>query len=339
MRDETAGHPAAARRRKHQGRPPAITVQMTSHRIIFALIILSVTRCTGQEFRRFELGVQTTTCVDCVVGRWALGPEVAFNINRYLSLDSSVTFSLTRLNDSTGESGGRSTQVLIGPKVTIRGSRFSLFAKGRPGFVRWSHAITGQQLLGTPNFPIEFSFGSRYLFAINVAGGLQYAFNSRVDVQAELGDTVVQNRMGISQYSNNIQATTGIIYKIRALNVVHHDAALRAHKFLDRTNVLLFSAGLLAQSADAVTTQRHLANCRRTNSTPGSDAECEGNPLARPFVTHGWGGQVAISAIASSAEVLLMYGIHRMGYHSIERTVPVAQAIANGTEAYRNLQR
>ena len=307
--------------------------------LMYSVIMFLAMSSYGQDYRQFELGIQTTTCIGCSVARWGLGPHVTFNINKYVALDGIASFSTTSLKDSTEDSGGRSTQLLAGPKLSIRGSRFSLFAMGRPGFVRWSHVITGVQSPGNPDFP-NFSFGGRNLFAVNFAGGLQYALNSRVDVQIELGNTVVRqvNRTGISQFTNNVQTTSGIAYKLGPPSAVHRDTALAQHKFFDRPNLLLLSAGLLAQSADAVTTQRHLANCRKTNVIPGSDIGCEADPLFRPFVTHGWGGQIAISTIVSSAEVLLMYGIHRMGYHTIERTVPVAEAIANSTAAYRNLQ-
>ena len=64
----------------------------------------------------------------------------------------------------------------------------------------------------------------------------------------------------------------------------------------------------------------------------------ESNPIARPFVAHGWGGQLSLAVIVNSAQAAAMYTIHRMGYHKVERVVPLALAAGSGIEAYRNLQ-
>jgi hypothetical protein len=297
----------------------------------------------GQDFGRFEVGLQTSTCLGCIVGRWTLGPEAALNINQYIAVDATLGVSTTTVNNSTDTSGGRSTQLLLGPKVSIRSTRFSFFAKARPGLVTWSHAITGVQT-NPSGFLTNVSFGSRSQFAFNFVGGFQYRLGERISLSTELGDTVVRetNLTGIPQYRNNIQFATGLMYQLGPLTAPHHEEKLPRHKFFDRYNILLLTAGVLAQSADAVTTQRGLSDCRRNivaSLGPSDCAHQEGDPLARPFVTHGWGGQVAFSGIVTSAEVLLMYGIHRMGYHTIERAVPVAQAINNSQAAYHNLQR
>jgi hypothetical protein len=189
--------------------------------------------------------------------------------------------------------------------------------------------------------PIEFSFGSRTYFAVNFAGGLQYAISPRVRLDAELGDTRLWQSTSIFGHQNDVQVSTGITYLPGDLKFVHRGLG-PSHKFFDRTNVLLLTAGLLAQVADGITTQRNQANCQRFNaanaSYPLDCAEEEGNPLARPFVTQGWVGQVALTGLVATGEILLMYGIHRMGYHKIERIVPIPLAIGNAHAAYDNLQ-
>jgi hypothetical protein len=189
--------------------------------------------------------------------------------------------------------------------------------------------------------PIEFSFGSRTYFAANFAGGLQYAISPRVRLDAELADTRLWQSTSIFGHQNDVQVSTGITYLPGDLKFVHRDLG-PSHKFFDRTNVMLLAAGLLAQVADGITTQRNRANCRRFEATAASyplncDRE-EVDPLARPFVAQGWVGQVALTGLVATGEILLMYGIHRMGYHKIERLVPVPLAIGNAHAAYDNLQ-
>jgi hypothetical protein len=205
--------------------------------------------------------------------------------------------------------------------------------------VRWNGAITG--VISTD--PIEFSFGSRTYFATNLAGGLQFAISPKVRLDAEFGDTRLweSKRASIFGHQNDVQVSTGVTYLPGNLKLVRRELG-PSHKFFDRTNVLLLSAGLLAQVADGVTTQRNQANCRRFNATIApSTLDCareEANPLARPFVTQGWAGQVALIGLVTAGESLLMYGIHRMGYHKVERIVPIPLAIGNAHAAYDNLQ-
>jgi hypothetical protein len=102
----------------------------------------------------------------------------------------------------------------------------------------------------------------------------------------------------------------------------------RPHRFFDKTNLLLLGASLLGQSADAITTQRF-------RSHGGQEAD----PLARPFVAQGWGGQVGLVSIENTAQIFIMYRLHKMGHHRIERIVPLADAFSHGYEGYNNLQR
>ena len=290
----------------------------------------------AQTFTRFEIGGQITNCIDCDAAQLAIGPEATLNFNQHFALDSSLVFS-PKTPDFIGETeGGHSVQFLTGAKASIRSPRLTLFAKARPGFVRWDHAITGV----TSTNPIEFSFGSRMYFALNFAGGVQVAISPRIRLDAELGDTRFR-LTNILGHENNVQISTGISYSPGNLKLVHREAAA-SHRFFDRTNVLLLSAGVLAQVADGVTTQRNQANCRRFNTTiapfPLDCAREEANPLARPFVTQGWAGQVALIGLVTSGEVLLMHTIHRLGYHKVERIVPIPLAIGNAHAAYDNLQ-
>jgi hypothetical protein len=98
------------------------------------------------------------------------------------------------------------------------------------------------------------------------------------------------------------------------------------HRFFDAKNLLGISISLLAQTSDAVTTQRFLHHGLQ-----------EQNGLARPFVDQGWGGQVAASAIVNTAEISVMYALHKMGHHRMERALPYVVAAPGAIEGYRNL--
>ena len=318
-----------------------------------AAISFSPAHSDAQSYSRFEVGMQTTMlreagdtsgCGGCETAHWTTGPEITINLNQYFALNGTANFFPGYTERSSDTFGGHLTQVLAGVKASIRSKRFTLFIKARPGFLSWDHTVTGVQFLNGPGVstPFIFSFGRKTFFAVNIAGGGEYMLSRKVGISVEMGDSIVRytNNTGIGSFKNDFQFSTGLYYHCCELKAIERKAG-SSHKFLDKTNIGLLAAGLLAHTADAITTQHSQARCRRTNPSPDSPfsgcASQEGNFLARPFVTHGWGGQIAFTGIVYSAEIALMYGIHRMGFHKIERTVPIAQALANSLGAYHNV--
>jgi hypothetical protein len=81
-----------------------------------------------------------------------------------------------------------------------------------------------------------------------------------------------------------------------------------ARKFWTLENKINFSIFAGELTADAITTQRGLSRGMR-----------EANPLARPFVTHGAGGQAAASAIGMGMAVGTAYLLHRTHHYKAER--------------------
>lgn len=87
------------------------------------------------------------------------------------------------------------------------------------------------------------------------------------------------------------------------------------HKFLDRTNIALTVLESGALLADGIYTQRGLRRYPETSR--------EADPLARPFVSRGWPGQVVGGTLAVGADVSLRYWLHRKKRHRLERLVPL----------------
>jgi hypothetical protein len=90
------------------------------------------------------------------------------------------------------------------------------------------------------------------------------------------------------------------------------------HPFLDNTNALLTGVEIAALIGDASSTRRVL------DEYPGVTAE--GDPLARPFVEHGWPGQIAGGVLFVTAELLGRYALHAHGHHRMERMLPLIVA-------------
>ncbi len=100
-----------------------------------------------------------------------------------------------------------------------------------------------------------------------------------------------------------------------------------SHKFFDRQNVAAFAALGTLITIDAVHTQLAL----QTHDF------VEGDPLARPFVTKGWAGQLAGSALGYGTALSLSYVLHRSNHHKLERWTSWLLVGAEATNDVRNL--
>jgi len=105
-------------------------------------------------------------------------------------------------------------------------------------------------------------------------------------------------------------------------------APVTPHRFFDKTNLILTVVESGALLADGITTQRAL---RRY-----PDSTYEGDPLARPFVSHGWPGQVAGGALVLSADLGIRYLLHRANHHRVERWIPVILTSSSVVGAIHN---
>ncbi len=91
------------------------------------------------------------------------------------------------------------------------------------------------------------------------------------------------------------------------------------HRFFDTTNIALIGVESGALIADGIYTQRAL--------TKYPDVFHEADPIARPFVSHGWSGQIAGGVLFVSAEVGLRYLLHRHEHHRLERLLPLVLTV------------
>ena len=101
-----------------------------------------------------------------------------------------------------------------------------------------------------------------------------------------------------------------------------------SHRFFDRTNLWLHLGAVAGETADMITTRRVIQLGGR-----------EGDPLARPFVRAGIGGQlVGTYALGEGSSLLASYLLHRSGHHRLERFVPIAVSIVESLAAASNIR-
>jgi len=96
-------------------------------------------------------------------------------------------------------------------------------------------------------------------------------------------------------------------------------ASSPSHRFFDAPNLALTVVESTALVADGIYTQRAL--------TDYPEIFREADPIARPFVSRGWPGQIAGGALFVTAEVGLRYWLHRKRHHRIERLLPLVLTV------------
>ena len=275
--------------------------------------------------RRFEIGIQTadvrTGCIgstlSCPLPSFALGAGGAMNLNQHFSLDASFLITPQSASYVTNTFGGHASELLLGARAEVRARHYGFFLKAQPGYFSWSHLITDVTSRTPP-------VGRQTYFASNAGAGLEYSPSARIHLRGEVTDLVLHQG---NSWTNNLQPSAGIYYGLGKQIQWKPPAyeAKRAHRFPDTANLVLLTASTLAITADAITTQRDLARGDR-----------EGDPFARPLVKYGWSGEISAMTLEIGAEILGMYGLHRIGQHRAERLVPVCLAIAHGIFAYNN---
>lgn len=283
--------------------------------------------------QRFEVGAETanirTACIGsterCPIPSFGLGVGGALNLNAHFALDAEFLMTPTASTVTTNAYGGHAMEMMAGVRGEARGRHYGYFLKAEPGFFEWSEVITEADFVPTAPVPFLFSFGGRRFFVSDVGAGFEYSPSPRVRVRGEVTDLIF--RYSREDWTNNLQPSVGVYYGMgKTLDwspPVY--AAQKTHAFFDRTNVVLLTGGALADTADAITTQRFIAAGDR-----------EDDPFARPLVKYGWSGQIAGMSLETGGEILGMYGLHRIHQRWVERLVPVGLAVTHGILAYNN---
>lgn len=120
------------------------------------------------------------------------GGRFAYNLSRHLAIEAEMNFFP---RDRQFELG-RKLEALFGVKVGKRFSKFGVFGKGRPGFLRVSKGdfANKKDSLCAGDFPEPvgcFNPVARTQFAFDVGGVVEYYPTKRVIIRFDAGDTIV----------------------------------------------------------------------------------------------------------------------------------------------------
>lgn len=283
----------------------------------------------ASDVARFELGIDTadirTNCIgqqDCPIPSFGIGAGATLNLTPHLALDSAVNVTPASSKGETNQWGGHASEFLIGPRAEIRARHYGYFVEAQPGLFCWSDAITR---VGRTPTSFNFQLGSKTRFATLAGAGFEYSPDQRIHVRGGVSDLLI--RYSNSSWTNNFQPSIGVYYSL-GKTIPYAPIAGRNrhwHSFFDTENDTLIAASILGMTADSVTTQRFL-----------KEGLQEGDPIARPLAKYGWSGQISLEALESGAEILGMYGLHRIGHHRLERAIPACIASIHAYFAYDN---
>lgn len=119
------------------------------------------------------------------------GGRFGYNLSEYLALEAEVNF-FPRDRDVEG---GRKTQGLFGVKAGKRFKRVGVFAKGRPGFVRFEKGDYFQSGGCVQIFPFPlgcFTPTAKTNFAVDVGGVIELYPSKNTLIRFDAGDTIIR---------------------------------------------------------------------------------------------------------------------------------------------------
>jgi hypothetical protein len=272
----------------------------------------------------------------------ALGPSVALNINSFIAIDANLSQSPesdpSAENFSDGSvAGGRSLEVLVGPRFEVRGGRLGVFVAGRGGFLNWSHVLQDESYTSPYLTNGTLRYGAGYYPVIEAAAGVEVALTQRLRIRGEIGDQAIRYHTqtieipGSSTPQSSSWTSDGAFTRIGAFVNVGPVAGKSPdrwtpsgqHRLLDGKTILLLGVSLLSQTADYVASKRSI-----------DSGGIETNGLARPFYNEGLGGILGLSIIVNATQVGIMYCLHRTGHHLLERLPPLAVIAGTTHGAY-----
>jgi hypothetical protein len=147
----------------------------------------------GQEFTRMEIGVNTSILLHNRLSSLTdtgLGGRATYNFSAAFALDSEFSVYFTNLNQVFGQSGGRATVALMGPKAGIRNRKYGVFFKARAGVISFSDAAAANNL-GTAR---------KTHAALDLGIAAEYYPSSRLLLRADFGKLLVRYGESIAAF-------------------------------------------------------------------------------------------------------------------------------------------
>jgi hypothetical protein len=166
--------------------------------LMLCFLCLSVEAVHAQsETPHFEIGAQYTALrlSELDVTDSGFGGRFTYNINDNFAVEAEGNF----FPQNREFAGGRKVQGLFGVKAGVRGERVGVFAKARPGFVRFSRFYRGatqRPVLDPVPFPlpriVPILPEHETDFALDLGGLVELYPSRRTLLRFDIGDTIIR---------------------------------------------------------------------------------------------------------------------------------------------------
>jgi hypothetical protein len=143
--------------------------------------------------RRYEVGLLfSTLSLQRFLGTLKHEPGVgirgSYNLTDHLSFDSEIDYFPRNPHALSAQEGGKILLGEFGPKAGIRRGKAGLFAKARPGFLRYSQTLQNDSVILSPRY------SSLTQPVLDVGGILELYPSSATVLRFDVGDTIVRYR-------------------------------------------------------------------------------------------------------------------------------------------------
>jgi hypothetical protein len=292
---------------------------------------------------RFEAGAVIDYAHETLVeesNRLQLGGRFTWNIGSHFGLDAEITTSPFSTVSRGLYTGGRATEGLLGAKYGKRWRKLGMFAKVRPGFLRYSDVFGGFNF----NSGQISELGAQTTSPVLEVGGIfEYYMSHRWMMRYDVGYATIWYAARTPPLAAPISASSNGAFQYSASLAYRfgreacapfddHTAILAySHNFWDRENDLLFAGVAAVRAVDYTST---LYFRRR-----GNDEGLLSNSIVD---NHPEFAVIEVAGVAGS--IVASYLFHRSGHHRIERWVSYAHIalagagdVANYTARKKNL--
>ncbi|HYP51899.1 MAG TPA: outer membrane beta-barrel protein, partial [Pyrinomonadaceae bacterium] len=208
-----------------------MTLRLTTAVVLSAVGCLTAARAQEKDAPKAEVGVHFTNLevnppeTTGTATTPGFGARFTYNFTDYFAAEAEGNIFPQR------QFFGRAMQAQFGVKAGKRFKRFGIFAKARPGFVRFTEETVIEPgptvvINGTPVVAPVFDTRPQTHFSMDVGGVLEFYPSRRLVVRADAGDTMIRygrrNDFGPfptliverpAEWTHNFQLTAGVGFR------------------------------------------------------------------------------------------------------------------------------
>ena len=145
------------------------------------------------SLRRYELGLLFSSLslerfLSTLKHEPGVGARGSYDMTRNLALDAEVSYFPRDPRSVSAQEGGKMFLGVFGPKAGIRNRSAGLFAKARPGFLRYS------QTLADDSDPMNPRYSPLTHFALDLGGVFELYPSETAVLRLDVGDTILWYR-------------------------------------------------------------------------------------------------------------------------------------------------